>query len=175
MKKDKKPIKDWKIIKWLKENGKENLGKGLEAIGENTSIPVISGLLDGIGESLQGDIEISNNELVKAKELMKQDLEAFKLHNENTKNARLMQMKALDQDDKFSKRFIYYLAGFWSIASVIYFFFATFTEVKNVHLADVVLGFLLGTIVATIINFFFGSSEGSKDKTKIIDKWKEER
>jgi len=88
------------------------------------------------------------------------------LHLENTKDARAMQTAALSQDDIFSKRFVYYLATFWSITGALYLFLATFTTVVNPKMADTVLGFLLGTIVATIITFFFGSSQGSKDKDK---------
>ena len=35
-----------------------------------------------------------------------------------------------------------------------------------------ILGFLLGTIVAAIIQFFFGSSMGSKEKDKLFSKYK---
>jgi hypothetical protein len=93
-------------------------------------------------------------------------LNLLKLDVENTKDAREMQKAALLQDDLFSKRFVYYLATFWSVVGATYLFMATFTTVINPKMADTVLGFLLGTIVATIINFFFGSSQGSKDKAK---------
>lgn len=98
-------------------------------------------------------------------------LNLLKLDIENTKDARKMQTVALQQDDLFSKRFVYYLAIFWSVIGSTYLFMATFTTVINPKMADTVLGFLLGTIVATIINFFFGSSQGSKDKsTGILNK-----
>jgi ABC-type nitrate/sulfonate/bicarbonate transport system permease component len=34
--------------------------------------------------------------------------------------------------------------------------------------ANIILGFLLGTAVATIISFFYGSSKSSKDKTEMM-------
>jgi ABC-type nitrate/sulfonate/bicarbonate transport system permease component len=37
---------------------------------------------------------------------------------------------------------------------------------ENTHFAEIILGFLLGTAVATIISFFYGSSKSSKDKTE---------
>lgn len=86
----------------------------------------------------------------------------------DTANARNMQVEALRQDDVFSKRFIYYFAIFWSIFAAGYIGFITFgtIPVDNQRFADTILGFLLGTVVATILQFFFGSSMGSKDKDK---------
>lgn len=95
--------------------------------------------------------------------------EEFKIEqaNKNTADARAMQVAALNQDDKFSKRFVMYLAIFWSMTAVTYIFFITFGSIPetNIRFADTILGFLLGTVVATIINFFLGSSAGSKEKT----------
>jgi hypothetical protein len=83
-------------------------------------------------------------------------------------NARNMQVEALRQEDLFSKRFIYYFAIFWSLFASGYIGFITFGTIPadNQRFADTILGFLLGTVVATILQFFFGSSMGSKDKDK---------
>lgn len=90
--------------------------------------------------------------------------------NRNTADARAMQVAALQQDDKFSKRFVMYLAAFWSLTAVTYIFCITFTQIPeiNVRFADTILGFLLGTVVATILNFFLGSSASSKEKTEVL-------
>lgn len=81
-------------------------------------------------------------------------------------NARNMQVEALRQEDLFSKRFIYIFATFWSIFAAGYIGFITFGHIPedNQRFADTILGFLLGTVVATILQFFFGSSMGSKKK-----------
>lgn len=86
----------------------------------------------------------------------------------DTANARNMQVEALRQDDLFSKRFIYYFAIFWSLFAAGYIGFITFGTIPadNQRFADTILGFLLGTVVATILQFFFGSSMGSKEKDK---------
>lgn len=83
-------------------------------------------------------------------------------------NARNMQVEALRQDDLFSKRFIYIFATFWSIFAAGYIGFITFGTIPadNQRFADTILGFLLGTVVATILQFFFGSSMGSKEKDR---------
>ena len=90
--------------------------------------------------------------------------------NKNTADARAMQVAALGQEDKFSKRFVYVFAAGWSIVAVVYIFMITFMNIPtaNVRFADTVLGFLLGTIVATIINYFYGSSKSSSDKNDFI-------
>ena len=83
-------------------------------------------------------------------------------------NARNMQVEALRQEDVFSKRFIYIFATFWSLFAAGYIAFITFGHIPedNQRFADTILGFLLGTVVATILQFFFGSSMGSKRKDK---------
>ena len=96
--------------------------------------------------------------------------EVLKIHLDNTNKARDMQIEALKQGDTFSKRFIYYYASFITLATIAYIYFITFYEIPkdNVRFADTVLGFLLGTLLATIINFFFGSSSGSDKKNEVI-------
>lgn len=103
-------------------------------------------------------------------EIMKIDFEKLKLEFDNTNSARDMQKVALQQDDTFSKRYVYYLATFWSFVAVGYIFLITFLTIPeaNVRFADTTLGFLLGTIVATIINYFFGSSKSSSDKNQLL-------
>jgi len=148
--------------KYKEEHGKTRVGNFLK----NTAPHILdiigdvlpdSGALGIVKNLIDKDDTLSPQQKAEAINLLKIDLE-------NTKDARDLQKIALQQDDLFSKRFVYYLATFWSVIGASYLFFATFTTVVNPKMADTVLGFLLGTIVATIINFFFGSSQGSKDK-----------
>ena len=100
--------------------------------------------------------------------VMQNETEVLRMAYGDIANARNMQVEALRQEDLFSKRFIYYFAIFWSIFAAGYIGFITFgtIPVDNQRFADTILGFLLGTVVATILQFFFGSSMGSKDKDK---------
>ena len=93
------------------------------------------------------------------KALIDQETELYKLALEDKANARAMQIAAFQQNDFFVKRFIYYFASFWSLVTSFYIGCITFLEIpdNNIRFADVVLGFLLGTIIATIIQFFYGS------------------
>jgi uncharacterized membrane protein YjjP (DUF1212 family) len=107
-------------------------------------------------------------------QLAAQKHEEFKIEQayKDTADARDMQKVALQQSDVFSKRFVYYLAIFWSVFTAAFITAITFAEIPlaNIRFADTILGFLLGTIVATIMNFFFGSSQSSKDKTQELVK-----
>lgn len=86
-------------------------------------------------------------------------------------NARAMQVEAFKQGDYLAKRFVYYFATFWSLSATLYIAFITFGDIPeaNVRFADTILGFILGTIIATIVQFFFGSSQGSKDKEQALE------
>ena len=133
------------------------MNKGLDYVQEKTGI------------ELKPDM---NPEEVKALREAAQKHEEFKIEqaNKNTADARAMQVAALQQDDKFAKRYVMYLATFWSVTAVVYIFLITFTFIPemNIRFADTILGFLLGTVVATILNFFLGSSASSKEKTEVL-------
>jgi len=79
-----------------------------------------------------------------------------------------MQVAAMSSGDKFVARFVPILSAFWSIVATTYIFAVTFMTIPaaNQRFADTVLGFMLATVVATILNFFLGSSDGSKKKDK---------
>lgn len=87
-------------------------------------------------------------------------------------DARDMQKEALKQDDVWSKRFIYIFAGIWSLFAMVFMFAVVFCTIPpaSIQFANTIIGFLLGTIVATIIQFFFGSSLSSRKKTdELVD------
>lgn len=93
--------------------------------------------------------------------------ELDELYLEDRKDARKMQEEALNQEDVFSKRFIYYFAIGWSLFAMLYLAGITFFTVpeSSTRFSDTILGFLLGTIISGIVQFFYGSSVGSKHKT----------
>lgn len=98
------------------------------------------------------------------------DFDREKAYLADVSDARDMQKEALKQDDNFSKRFIYIFASIWSLFAIVYVGAITFGTIPqaNVRFADTILGFILGTIISTIINFFFGSSVSSKSKTEAL-------
>lgn len=54
--------------------------------------------------------------------------------------------------------------------AMVYVFIASFGNVPadNQRTVDTVIGFLLGTLLASIVSYFFGSSQGSADKDKTV-------
>ena len=106
---------------------------------------------------------------IEEKKLGVEELQAYLA---DTKDARNMQVEAIKSDDPFVRRFFYFFAIFWSIASAAYIGFITFGEIPeaNVRFADTILGFVLGTLIGTIVQFFYGSSKGSQEKTQALVK-----
>jgi hypothetical protein len=130
-----------------------------------TAIASKFGVEDSVEKVTQAVAAMKNDPQMMAK-LQELELEYAKLAQENTANARAMQIAALQQTDAFSKRFVAYLSAFWSIMAVSYIGFVTFVDIpeKNVRFVDTILGFMLGTVVATVLNFWLGSSAGSRAK-----------
>lgn len=133
--------------------------KGLDYVEEKTGI------------KLQPDMTA---EQIAALRIEAQKHEEFLIEqdNKNTADARAMQAEALKQDDLFSKRFVYYFIALWSVAAISYIGFVTFGTVppENVRIVDTLLGFIQGTIVATMFNYLLGSTNGSMKKTEIMGK-----
>ena len=69
--------------------------------------------------------------------------------------------KLLEKGNKTAITFIYHFAWFWSITAAVYFFAVTFMSLPDggKDFANIILGFLLGTAVSTIISYFYGSSK----------------
>lgn len=134
-------------------------------------------LTGGAGSIIKSAGEVIGEFVTTDKERMAAQLEqdALGLKREeaylaDTDSARKMQIAALQQDDLFSKRFIYWFAAGWSIFSMAFFVAVTFAPVPkdNLRFVDTLLGFLLGTAIASIFNFFLGTSMSSKAKDSTI-------
>ena len=145
---------------YKEKNGKTRVGAFLQDFAPH--------IIDVVGEVLP-----SNGALGIVKNLIEKDdkmnpiekeeaLDILKIDLANVNSAREMQKAALQQNDVFAKRFVYYLAAFWSVIGSVYFFMVTFSPVSNEKMADIILGFLLGSIVGVMINFFFGKEHTTK-------------
>lgn len=126
----------------------------------------------GVADTVEAVTKAISADPDAALKLAQIDLETLKVEQANTADARAMQVAALQQSDVFSKRFTMYLTAFWSLCAAVYIGFITFSIIPepNVRFADTILGFILGTVIATMLNFWFGSSIGSKEKGEAFRK-----
>lgn len=70
------------------------------------------------------------------------------------------------------KRFKYLLTIISVVFTFGYLAAITFAHIpqSNVRFADTIMGALITLILGTVYNYFFGSSEGSRHKTNLLDK-----
>jgi hypothetical protein len=114
------------------------------------------------GEATKEDYAKWSAEAAKHEEFMAE------IDLKNMQGARDMQLKAMESDDPLVRRFVYYFVSFWSVLSAAYIGCITFGEIPedNIRFADTILGFVLGTMVASMFQFLLGSSLGSRNKDK---------
>lgn len=145
----------------------------IDAVGDAfPPVKILSALFEG--QEVTPEQKKEFTQLLKEYELKEYELflQEQKMAYEDTASARAMQMKALEQDDRFSKRFIYWLAAGSLFLGFSYIFFITFSQipVENQRFADTILGVVITLVMGTIYSFFFGSSKGSWDKTNLLNK-----
>lgn len=102
--------------------------------------------------------------------LLAADADIRKAEFADIASARSMQVAALAQDDVFSKRFVYYFAAAWSLFTMLYFSFVTFVPLAPAgqRVADTILGVLITTVLGSMIAYFYGSTKGSAEKTRLL-------
>ena len=120
-----------------------------------------------LGIELKPEGQMNAEDVAKLKEAaMKHEEFMAEIDLKNMQGARDMQLKAMDSDDPLVRRFVYYFISFWSVLAATYIGFITFGEIPedNIRFADTILGFVLGTMVASMFQFLLGSSIGSRKK-----------
>ncbi len=113
-------------------------------------------------EATKEDYEKWNAEAAKHEEFMAE------LDEKSRQRATDMQMKAMESEDPFIRRFLYYFIGCWSAFSMIFIpclIWASIPE-SGQRYADTILGYVMGTIVTSMFAFLLGSSQGSRMKDK---------
>jgi hypothetical protein len=124
---------------------------------------------DKMGITLKPEGEATKEDYAKwSAEAAKHEEFMAEMDLKNMQGARDMQLKAMESDDPLVRRFVYYFVSFWSVLSATYIGFITFGEIpeSNIRFADTILGFVLGTMVASMFQFLLGSSLGSRAKDK---------
>lgn len=134
------------------------------------AVGAIGKVIDSVGKAADS-LFTSDDERNKAElEAKRIDGEIEKAYLADTDSARKMQIAALQQDDLFSKRFIYFFSIGWSVFAMAFMAVVTLCDIpeKNASTVSTIMGFLLGTAVSGIFNFFLGTSRSSQKKDAAI-------
>ena len=149
-----------KIGQWIGgDNGEEVANRVVDVAKKATGTKTPEDALDAVKRDPKALMAVEEK-------LIDNEHELKKLALKDRADARSMQVAALGQSDKFAKRFIYYFATVWSVFAFIYIGAITFIEIPDDsrRFADTILGFLLGTALACVFNFFFGSSQANEQR-----------
>ena len=112
-------------------------------------------------EATPADYAKWNAEAAKHEEFMAE------LDEKSRQRATDMQLKAMESDDPFVRRFLYYYAWFWGMFAASYFYAVSFAHVENRNrdFVNIILGFLIGTTIPAIIAFFYGQANKAREDT----------
>ena len=145
------------------------ISNGLPKVADAVMDKGVEAVEAKLGMKLKPEGEATPEDNAKLKEAaMKHEEFMAEIDLKNMQGARDMQLKAMDSDDPLVRRFVYYFIGFWSVLASVYIGFITFGYIPpdNIRFADTILGFVLGTMVASMFQFLLGSSIGSRNKDK---------
>lgn len=143
------------------------ISNGLPKVADAVMEKGVDYVQQKLGVELKPEGQMNAEDVAKLKEAaMKHEEFMAEIDLKNMQGARDMQLKAMESDDPLVRRFVYYFIGFWSILSATYIGFITFGAIPedNIRFADTILGFVLGTMVASMFQFLLGSSIGSRKK-----------
>lgn len=169
-----KPLKEWGIVKFLTKKAPNIAGEVIGGIADvamgKNPVKVVT---DRISGSIKNSKELSEEDKELALELLDQDLAREKLILEDRANARMTELKLAQSDTRNSRRallFRYLLATFTLFAGFGMVGLMIFYEVppENKSIIDTITGFLFGTGIGTILNYYFGSSEESGTSAKDV-------
>jgi hypothetical protein len=145
---------------------------------DNSMSNVITDLLTGgVGSVVEsvvksaGELFTSDSERLNAENESKRiDADIEKAYLADTDSARKMQIAALQQEDVFAKRFVYYFSIGWSVFAAAFMAVVTLIDIpkENMNSVNIILGFLLGTAVSSIFSFFLGTTKNSQQNAAAL-------
>jgi hypothetical protein len=147
------------------------INNGMHSVADQVVEKGVDAVQQKLGMELKPEGEATPEYNVKLQEEANRHSEFMaQLDEKSTQRATDMYMA-----DESTKRFSQNYAWFITIASFIYFAAVSFAPIDN-HNRDfinIILGFLIGTAVNSLIRFFFGSS--NKAQEDVDKKMKEEK
>lgn len=95
--------------------------------------------------------------------------EAVRLHARELlkmANADRADARASMNTSNINRYFVHGLTAFWSLTASLLIFSLVFFDIpeSNVRFADTIIGFVLGTIIATMMGFYYGSSSKESER-----------
>lgn len=164
-----KPIKEWGVVKFL---SKKLPNKAGDIIGNTAE--VLTGqktIFQAVGDVISGsEKDLTPEEIAQAYKLAEQDHEEYMAELADRQDARAMQVQNLKHGDRFTRRFVYWYAGAMTFLIFVILGLLFFVEIPsdNKRIIDMIIGVISGTGLAGIFQYFFGSSQGSKNKEGIL-------
>jgi hypothetical protein len=160
-----KPFKETKVGQFLKND----FPQVLNTIGDVLPSNGVFGIVKNLIKLTPGISPAQQSEAIAKIEAFEK--EYFAMEMQDRDSARDLQSNALKQEDKFSKRFIYFLSAFVIGAATTFGIMLFFVEVpkENQRMVEMFADIFLFTGALTILNFYFGSSKESHEKTKMLN------
>lgn len=163
-KKERKPFKETKVGEFLANKAPDILDKVGDFLPDKGGLGILKNIIDG-------DPKMSVEDKAMAMKLIhEQEIEALRLEVEDRINARDMNKTALQSDDVFVRRFVYFLAAFILLSATSFGVMLFFIHVpeENKRLVEMFADIYLFGGALMVLQFFFGSSYGSKVKDKFV-------
>ena len=137
------------------------INNGMHKVADQVIEKGVDAVQEKLGMELKPEGEATPEYNAKLQEEANRHAEFMaQLDEESTKRASDMYMH-----DDSTKKFAQAYAWFITIASFVYFFLVSFVPIENKSrdFVNIILGFLIGTAVNSLIRFFYGSSNKSQE------------
>jgi hypothetical protein len=143
------------------------ISNGLPKVADAVVEKGVDYVQDKLGVELKPEGQATKEDYAKIQEEANRHSEFMaELDEKSTQRATDMQLLAMQSPDPLIRRHVYYYAWFITIVSFVYFFAVSFMPVenKNRDFINIILGFLIGTAVNSLIRFFYGSSNKAQEE-----------